>query len=123
MNQCPHCEKNIPSGLKVCPECGRKLPLLNRALDAFGGTIPALFQRVHGPVQRLIPGRAGDILGGVLGFAAVMIYMISILVALVALFVALRALIFGRLGDVDWAGEIVDVFERLSRLVNAPRGL
>ena len=36
MNQCPHCEKNIPSGTKVCPECGRPLPLHNRALDAFG---------------------------------------------------------------------------------------
>lgn len=123
MNQCPHCEQNIPSGLKVCPECGRKLPLANRALDAFGGTIPALFQRVHGPIQRIIPGRVGDILGGILGFTAVMIYMIAILAALVALFVALRALIFGRLGDVNWVEEIIDVFDGLSRMVNVQRAM
>ena len=114
MNQCPHCEKNIPSGTKVCPECGRPLPLHNRALDAFGGTIPALFQSFHRPIQRIIPGRPGDIVGSILGFTAVMIYIIALIVLLVALFVAGRALVTCRIGEVDWFGEILDTLDVLS---------
>lgn len=114
MNQCPYCEKNIPSGTRTCPECGRRLPPVNRALDAFGGTIPALFQAVHGFFGKIIPGKAGDIIGNALGFAAVMVYIILIMLLLVLLFVAARALLTGRIGDMNWLEETLDIFGALS---------
>jgi len=116
MNQCPHCQKRIPSGTKTCPECGRPLPLLNRALDTYGGTIPDLFAFVHKPIQRLIPGKIGDILGSILGFAAVLVHVSLMIVFLLTLVVAANALLTGRLDSVDWFAEVASLIVTLGHL-------
>ena len=116
MNQCPHCQKRIPSGTKTCPECGRPLPLLNRALDTYGGTIPDLFAFVHKPIQRLIPSKIGDILGSILGFAAVLVHVSLMIVFLLTLVVAANALLTGRLDSVDWFAEVASLIVTLGHL-------
>ena len=113
MNRCPHCQNDIPSGTRTCPACGRRLPLHNRFLDAFGSSIQSVFALAHGFVQRLIPGTVGDDIGCIIGFIAVMVYIITIILALVILFVAGRALVVGRIDKVDWIEEVFGVLEFL----------
>ena len=106
MDQCPNCEKYIPSGLKECPECGYKFSAMHIFLDRYGGMIPELFSFVYektgGDKHKFLSNTLAAIV--TLGFV-----IITILAFLIPL-AAISLLITGDLGKVS-------MIERVSYIV------